>query len=120
MVVKVNTKDLPALSQRFQIHSIPMTMVFSRGRVVGSASQARAGLVELLNKDVGAEQPKLYVPDIKFRRGIGEYKGQRFSVTGETLDEDAYARYLEEVLPTEKDREALQTITREPDWIAAN
>jgi hypothetical protein len=31
------------------------------------------GLVEHLNKDVGAEQPKLYVPDLKFRRGIGEY-----------------------------------------------
>ena len=29
MVVKVNIEDLPALSQRFQIHSIPMTMVFS-------------------------------------------------------------------------------------------
>jgi benzoyl-CoA 2,3-dioxygenase component B len=76
------------------------------------------GLVAILNKEIGTDQTKLYVPDIRFRRGIGEYKGQRFSVTGETLEEDAYGRHLEEVLPTEKDREALRTIAREPDWIA--
>lgn len=78
------------------------------------------GLVELLNKDVGEEQPKLYVPDIKFRRGIGEHKGQRFGVTGEILDEAAYTRHLEEALPTPKDREDLRKITREAGWIAAN
>jgi benzoyl-CoA 2,3-dioxygenase component B len=78
------------------------------------------GLVELLNKEIGEEQPKLCVPDIKFRRGIGEHKGKRFSVTGEILDEAAYTRHLEEALPTAKDREDLQKITREPGWIAAN
>jgi benzoyl-CoA 2,3-dioxygenase component B len=78
------------------------------------------GLVELLNKDVGAEQPKLYVPDIKFRRGIGEYKDKRHSVTGEALDEEAYTRHLQETLPTPKHREELRKITREADWIAAN
>ena len=78
------------------------------------------GLVEHLNKDVGAEQPKLYVPDIKFRRGIGEYKDKRFSVAGETLGEEAYARHLQDVLPTQTDREELRKITREADWIAAN
>lgn len=78
------------------------------------------GLVELLNKDVGEEQTKLYVPDIKFRRGIGEYKDKRFSVTGEALDEKAHARHLQEALPTQKDREELRTITRDAGWISAN
>lgn len=78
------------------------------------------GLVELLNKDVGEEQPKLYVPAIKFRRGIGEYKDRRFSVTGEALDEEAYARHLQQALPRQKDRDELRKITREGDWIAAN
>lgn len=78
------------------------------------------GLVALLNKDVREEQPKLYVPDIKFRRGIGEYKGKPFSVTGEALDEEVYARHLQEALPTQKDREELRKITREAGWIAAN
>ena len=46
------------------------------------------GLIALLNKDVSEEQPKLYVPDIKFRRGIGDYKGKPFSVNGAALDEE--------------------------------
>ena len=60
----------------------------------------------------------MYVPDIKFRRGIGEYKDKRFSVKGEPLDEKAYAVHLQEVLPTEK-RTELRKITKEADWIAA-
>lgn len=78
------------------------------------------GLVELLNKELGEEETKLYVPDIKFRRGIGEHKDKRFSVTGEALDEEAYSRHLQEVLPTPKDREELRKTTREAGWIAAN
>jgi hypothetical protein len=77
------------------------------------------GLVELLNKEIGEGQPKLYVPDIKFHRGIGEYKGQRYSVTGEALEESAYMRHLQEVLPGEKNREELGRIMRVAGWIAA-
>jgi benzoyl-CoA 2,3-dioxygenase component B len=77
------------------------------------------GLVEVLNKHVGEGEPRLYVPDIKFRRGIGEYKGKRFSVTGEVLDEDAYTRHLQEALLTEKDRDELRKTTQEAGWIAA-
>ncbi len=41
------------------------------------------GLVKLLNKEIGEGKPKLYVPDLRFNRGIGEYQGRRFSVKGE-------------------------------------
>jgi benzoyl-CoA 2,3-dioxygenase component B len=77
------------------------------------------GLVGLLNKEVNHREAALYVPDIKFRRGIGEYKEKRFSVRGEFLEGEAYARHLQEVLPNEKDREELRKITKEPDWIMA-
>lgn len=77
------------------------------------------GLIDLLNRHIGEEQPRLYMPDIKFRRTIGEHKGKRFSVKGEALDEDAYARHLEDALPTQEDREKLRTITKEKGWIAA-
>lgn len=77
-------------------------------------------LVELLNKDIGAGKDKLYAPDLKFRRGIGENKGKPFSVKGELLDEPAYTRHLEAVIPTEKDRQQLQQIAKEADWIAAS
>ena len=76
------------------------------------------GLIELLNKDVGEGKPKLAVPDLRFRRSIGEHKGQRFSVTGKALDEEAYNRHLQEVLPTEADRKKLREITQEQGWIA--
>lgn len=76
------------------------------------------GLVDLLNREIREDEPKLYVPDLKFNRRIGDTKGQRFSVRGEPLDEAAYARHLEEVLPAAKDRETVRGIMKEPDWIA--
>ena len=41
LVVKANTEDLPALSQRFGIRSIPMMMVFLHGREMGRTAGAR-------------------------------------------------------------------------------
>jgi benzoyl-CoA 2,3-dioxygenase component B len=52
------------------------------------------GLIQLLNKDMPDDQHKLYAPDVKFNRSIGEFKGQRYSVRGEPLDEQAYGRHL--------------------------
>jgi benzoyl-CoA 2,3-dioxygenase component B len=78
------------------------------------------GLVEILNKDIGADKPRLYTPDLKFRRGIGEHQGKRFSVTGEPLGKDAYASHLKEVLPSAEDRTQLRKLTGEPGWIPAN
>jgi hypothetical protein len=77
-------------------------------------------LVEFLDKESAEEKPRLYVPDIKFRRGIGEHKDKRFSVKGEPLDEKAYLDHLQQVLPTDEDRAELRKITKEPDWIATN
>jgi benzoyl-CoA 2,3-dioxygenase component B len=77
------------------------------------------GLVELLNKDRDEEKPKLSTPDIKFRRAIGEYKGQRYSVKGDLLDEEAYALHLEKVLPSAEDRKKIRELMKEPGWIGS-
>ena len=75
------------------------------------------GLIEHLNKDISEEKTKLYVPDIKFNRRIGQHKDKRFSVRGEPLDEASYERHLREVLPTEADRQKLREVSKEPGWI---
>lgn len=77
------------------------------------------GLIELLNKEIREDHPRLYVPDIRFNRRIGEFKGQRFGVRGESLDEASYPRHLVEVLPTAEDRSKLREISKERDWIGA-
>lgn len=78
------------------------------------------GLIEFLGKEVGPDGPRLYTPDLKFNRSIGEPKGKRYSVRGEALDEAAYATHLEQVLPSAGDRAALKKISKESDWIAAS
>ena len=41
-----------------------------------------------------------------------------YSVTGEELSDEKYKKHLEDVLPTEKDREELKSIFKEDnDWI---
>jgi thioredoxin 2 len=44
LVVKVNTENLPGLSRRFEIHSIPTMMVFLHGKEMGGAAGARGRL----------------------------------------------------------------------------
>src|SRR5713226_1841984 len=75
------------------------------------------GLIELLNKEVPGDKPRLYAPDLKFHRNVGEHKGQTFSVKGEKLDRDAYDRHLHLILPIEADRKRLLEIAKEPDWV---
>jgi len=76
-------------------------------------------LVEQINKHVPAGEPKLYVPDLKFNRRIGEWAGKRYCVHGTLLDEKAHAEHLAEVLPGEADLKLLADIeAAEPKWIA--
>lgn len=84
-------------------------------RLYGKEVRALAGI---LNEEIGDDRPKLYVPDPKFHRDVGKYKGMTFSVSGEPLDEGAYSRHLEAVLPTLAEREKLRGIMKETGWIA--
>jgi benzoyl-CoA 2,3-dioxygenase component B len=77
-------------------------------------------LVEMINKNVPAGQPQLYVPDVKFNRYIGEFARQPYSVTGELLGEKAYAQHLIEMLPQTEDVTLVNEIQSvERQWISA-
>jgi hypothetical protein len=74
-------------------------------------------LVGDLNRSIPADQPTLRLPDLKFRRRIGDYAGQPYAVDGTLLTPEAYARHLQEVLPTPDDLKQLDAFFKEPDWI---
>lgn len=76
-------------------------------------------LIEQLNKNIPEGQTKLYVPDLKFNRQIGEFAGQPYSVHGELLGEREYAAHRAEVLPSAADVQLVNDIqANEPRWIA--
>lgn len=74
-------------------------------------------LVDELNKLIPKDQPKLGIPDLKFRRAIGDCAGKPYSVEGKLLTEEEYAKYLAEVLPGPEDERILGEIFREKDWV---
>ena len=74
-------------------------------------------LIEQLNQLVPEDQPKLYAPDLKFNRSIGEYVGRPYSVTGELLSAAAYEKHRAETLPTPEDEAVLGEIIKQKDWV---
>jgi benzoyl-CoA 2,3-dioxygenase component B len=60
----------------------------------------------------------LVAPDMKFHRSIGEFAGENYSVTGEKLDDEAYAKHAAEVLPNEEEKTFIRNLMREPNWLA--
>jgi benzoyl-CoA 2,3-dioxygenase component B len=85
----------------------------------GLYRQECVGLLEKLNRLIPQDQPKLFIPDIKFSRAIGSYAGQCFSLTGEPMEPSQYGSYLASQLPTPADQELLEQIFAEPGWMAA-
>jgi benzoyl-CoA 2,3-dioxygenase component B len=76
-----------------------------------------AKLITQLNQCIPEGRPKLYAPDLKFNRSIGEYVGKTYSVTGERLSPDAYQKHLTEALPTADDQQLLDDLIKEKDWV---
>src|ERR1043166_7471570 len=74
-------------------------------------------LIDQLNQLIPEGQPKLYAPDLRFNRSIGEYVGKSYSVTGEFLSPDAYQKHVTETLPTVDDEALLNDIIKEKDWM---
>jgi hypothetical protein len=75
-------------------------------------------LVEGLNQQLAPGQLLLIYPDEKFNRKIGEHTGKPYSVTGELLSQEAYARHVQETLPNDESERFLKEIFKEKDWIA--
>ena len=61
---------------------------------------------------------KLYVPDPRFNRKIGDHAGERWTVDGRQLSEDEWAAYVPSVLPTAQDEARLAELFKNPNWIA--
>ena len=77
------------------------------------------GLIEALNKLIPEDQPRLSLPDVKFHRFIGEHADKTYSIRGEVLSPEVYAKHLEDVLPNAADKIRLAEIFKEPDWVVA-
>jgi benzoyl-CoA 2,3-dioxygenase component B len=60
----------------------------------------------------------LVAPDMKFHRAIGEFAGGTWSVTGEKLTPEEYAKHAAEVLPNADEKKFVVDLMREPGWIA--
>ena len=73
--------------------------------------------VERVNA-VNASDAKLYVPDIRFNRKIGQYAGQYWSVDGRQLTQAEWDAYLPTMLPTADDEAKVQEICKDASWIA--
>lgn len=74
-------------------------------------------IIDILNQQVPAGQPKLRAPDAKFNRRIGAFSGKNYSVDGELLTETEYREHLGNLLPQPADLERLKAITKESDWV---
>lgn len=61
---------------------------------------------------------RLYVPDPRFNRKIGDHAGERWSVDGRRLTDAEWAAYAPTVLPTPQDEERLADLFKNPNWIA--
>lgn len=76
-------------------------------------------IIDGLNQLIPAGQDKFHLPDIKFNRQIGDYEGKTYGVDGSLLTAVQYQQHLQEVLPGPEDREVLQSIFREGNWITS-
>ena len=76
-----------------------------------------AKLIDQLNQLVAPGEDKLYAPDLKFNRSIGEHVGKTYGVTGELLSADDYAKHIRDVLPTPEDEQVLAEIIKNKDWV---
>jgi benzoyl-CoA 2,3-dioxygenase component B len=74
-------------------------------------------LIDALNQHIPPGQPRLFAPDLKFYRSIGDFAGKSYGVKGELLSKDEYQRHLAEVLPTPEDERALSEIFKQKDWV---
>jgi benzoyl-CoA 2,3-dioxygenase component B len=85
----------------------------SRGHYMNESAK----LIDQLNQLVPEGQAKLYAPDLKFNRSIGEHVGKTYSVNGELLSGEDYAKHVREVLPTPEDEQVLAEIIKGREWV---
>ena len=85
----------------------------ARGQFYAEVEQTVARVNE-----VNGSETKLYVPDPRFNRHIGDYKDMYFTTAGRELTKEQWDAYAPSVLPTPADDGALASYFKNPDWIA--
>jgi benzoyl-CoA 2,3-dioxygenase component B len=77
-------------------------------------------IIRSLNQLIVDDGPKLRAPSIKFKRKIGDYADQPFSVDGEPLSAADYQEHLKQVLPGPGDLEKLRAIFSDGEWVGGH
>ncbi|HZT13318.1 MAG TPA: Phenylacetic acid catabolic protein [Candidatus Baltobacteraceae bacterium] len=67
---------------------------------------------------VNPSPTKIYMPDMRFNRQIGDFAGQHWTVDGRQLTAQEWEAYAPTVLPTQADEERLEAYFKNPSWIA--
>ena len=75
-------------------------------------------LLQSISRLLPAGTDPIVAPDMKFHRSIGEFAGEPYSVRGERLSAEAYAKHAGEALPNEEEKQFVRDLMREPGWIA--
>ena len=75
-------------------------------------------LIDQINNQLPADSPRIVAPDMKYHRGIGEFAGKTYSVTGEVLTPAEYEKHLAETLPTPQEQQFIAALMHESGWIA--
>jgi len=91
-------------------------------RVEGLNERARERFYDEIKRtvdQVNSVNPaeKLYVPDARFNRKIGDHAPEHWSVDGRLLTDDEWAAYAPSVLPTHDDEARLADLFKNPNWI---
>jgi benzoyl-CoA 2,3-dioxygenase component B len=74
-------------------------------------------IIDGLNRNIGPEQPKLFIPDEKFNRNIGDYAGKTYTVSGEPIEPEKYEAYKKEILPSKEDEQFIINLEKDKGWI---
>ncbi len=74
-------------------------------------------LIDQLNRHLPEDQPKLFAPDLKFNRKIGDYAHGAYSATGELLSKEKFEEHVKDALPSAADYAFLKDVFAEGGWI---
>ncbi len=75
-------------------------------------------LMDQLNRNIPEDHPKLFAPDLKFNRKIGDFAHATYNAAGELLSKEKFDEYVKDALPSAADYAFLKGIFAEDGWIA--
>lgn len=75
-------------------------------------------LLDRINKLIPDEQPKLFLPNVKFNRKIGDNANQPYDLYGNLMPAEQFSAYLVEHTPNAADKFLLNDLLKGSDWLA--